>query len=112
MVLALVLQSQSNLLSLLVSRHAGHVKVFISNCMLDIFFLHDRGKWNTLYWVVYMGSLMIGPIVGGSMALNVGWRNFWWFNVALGAVVLLYTIFLFPETKFVFSISFNTLNRN
>ena len=20
----------------------------------DIFFLHDRGKWNTLYWVVYM----------------------------------------------------------
>ncbi|KAF4439593.1 HOL1 substrate-H+ antiporter [Fusarium acutatum] len=65
----------------------------------DIFFLHDRGKWNTLYWVVYMGSLMIGPIVGGSMALNVGWRNFWWFNVALGAVVLIYIIFLFPETK-------------
>jgi MFS family permease len=49
-----------------------------------------------------MGSLMIGPIIGGSMALNVGWRNFWWFNVALGAVVLIYIIFLFPETKFVF----------
>ncbi|KAG9503522.1 hypothetical protein J7337_003473 [Fusarium musae] len=76
----------------------GPVKHFIRQ-ETDIFFLHDRGKWNTLYWVVYMGSLMIGPIIGGSMALHVGWRNFWWFNVALGAVVVIYTIFLFPETK-------------
>jgi MFS family permease len=48
-----------------------------------------------------MGSLMIGPIVSGSVALNVGWRNFWWLNVALGAFVLIYIVFLFPETKFV-----------
>jgi hypothetical protein len=28
----------------------------------DIFFLHDRGFWNTVYWVAYMGSLMVGPV--------------------------------------------------
>ncbi|KAF5706930.1 HOL1 substrate-H+ antiporter [Fusarium mundagurra] len=78
---------------------AGPAESIQPAVIADIFFLHDRGKWNTLYWVVYMGSLMIGPIVGGSMALNVGWRNFWWFNVALGAVVVIYIIFLFPETK-------------
>jgi len=112
MVLALVLQSQSNLPSLLVSHHTKHVKAYTSNCLLDIFFLHDRGKWNTLYWVIYMGSLIFGPIIGGCMALNVGWPNFWWFNVALGAVVVIYIIFLFPETKFVFRIPLNMPSPN
>ena len=34
------------------------------------------------------------------MAAAVGWRNFWWLNTALLGFVALYTIFLFPETKF------------
>jgi len=65
----------------------------------DIFFLHDRGKWNTLYWVVYMGSLMIAPIISGTMAAHVGWRNFWWLNTALLALSLVMVVFMFPETK-------------
>ncbi|KAE9982096.1 hypothetical protein EG328_011199 [Venturia inaequalis] len=66
----------------------------------DIFFLHDRGKWNTLYWVLYMGSLMVGPIISGSMALHVGWRSFWWLNVGLLGLTSLMVAFMFPETKF------------
>jgi MFS family permease len=46
-----------------------------------------------------MGSLMVGPIISGSMALHVGWRNFWWLNVAMAIFIELYIIFLFPETK-------------
>nr|POE97709.1 putative mfs-type transporter [Quercus suber] len=46
-----------------------------------------------------MGSLMIGPIISGSMSLHVGWRNFWWFNTALVGVSTLMVIFMFPETK-------------
>ena len=41
----------------------------------------------------------LGPIIAGSMALHVGWRNFWWFNVGLTGVSLVLVIFLFPETK-------------
>ena len=66
----------------------------------DIFFLHDRGKWNTLYWVVYMGSLMVGPIVSGSMTETVGWRSFWWLNTAFLAFSFLTVVFMFPETRF------------
>ena len=33
------------------------------------------------------------------MATNVGWRNFWWFNVAINIFVFLTVLFLFPETK-------------
>ncbi|KAF2720753.1 MFS general substrate transporter [Polychaeton citri CBS 116435] len=65
----------------------------------DIFFLHDRGFWNTLYWVSYMGGLMVGPIISGSMALHVGWRIFWWFNTGLIGASLLMVVFMFPETK-------------
>ncbi len=65
----------------------------------DLFFLDDRGKWNTLYWVMYMGSLMVSPIIAGPMTENIDFRSFWWLNVALlGATEVL--IFVgYPETK-------------
>ena len=78
---------------------AGPAETIQPAVIADIFFLHDRGKWNTLYWVVYMGSLMVGPIISGSMAENVGWRSFWWLNVGLVAASFLMVLFLFPETK-------------
>ncbi|KAF2862511.1 MFS general substrate transporter [Piedraia hortae CBS 480.64] len=65
----------------------------------DIFFLHDRGFWMTMYWTFYLSSLMIGPILSGSVSLHVGWRNFWWLNTAMIGVSLLMIIFMFPETK-------------
>ncbi|EMD68313.1 hypothetical protein GGP41_001858 [Bipolaris sorokiniana] len=79
---------------------AGPSETTMPEVIADIFFLHDRGKWNTLYWVVYMGSLMIGPIVSGSMAETVGWRDFWWLNTALLAFSFLMCVFAFPETRY------------
>lgn len=38
---------------------AGPSETLQPQVIADIYFLHDRGKWNTLYWVVYMGSLMV-----------------------------------------------------
>jgi hypothetical protein len=38
---------------------AGPAETLMPAIIADIFFLHDRGKWNTLYWVIYMGSLMV-----------------------------------------------------
>lgn len=78
---------------------AGPAETIQPAVIADIFFLHDRGFWNTLYWVVYMGSLMVGPIISGAMSLHVGWRNFWWFNTALIGLSLVMVIFAFPETK-------------
>lgn len=33
------------------------------------------------------------------MASNVGWRNFWWLNVAINVFVFFAVLFCFPETK-------------
>jgi hypothetical protein len=79
---------------------AGPAETIMPEIIADIFFLHDRGKWNTLYWVVYMGSLMVGPIISGSTTETVGWRNFWWFNTGLLGLSFLMVVFMFPETRF------------
>lgn len=79
---------------------AGPAETIMPEVIADIFFLHDRGKWNTLYWVVYMGSLMVGPIVSGSMTEKYSFRSFWWLNTALLATSFLMVVFMFPETRF------------
>jgi MFS family permease len=79
---------------------AGPAEVTMPEVIADIFFLHDRGKWNTLYWVVYMGAIMVGPIVSGSMTETIGWRNFWWLNAALLGLSFLMVVFMFPETRY------------
>ncbi|KAF1931424.1 MFS general substrate transporter [Didymella exigua CBS 183.55] len=79
---------------------AGPAETIMPEVIADIFFLHDRGKWNTLYWVVYMGSLMVGPIVSGSMTEQHGFRSFWWLNTGLLGTSFLMIVFMFPETRF------------
>ncbi|KAF2193679.1 MFS general substrate transporter [Zopfia rhizophila CBS 207.26] len=79
---------------------AGPAETIQPAVIADIFFLHDRGKWNTLYWVAYMGSLMVAPIISGAMAENVGWRSFWWLNTGLLGLSFLMVVFMFPETKY------------
>ncbi|OIW24795.1 MFS general substrate transporter [Coniochaeta ligniaria NRRL 30616] len=66
----------------------------------DIYFLHDRGKWNTMYWVTYTGALIVAPIIAGAMADHSGWPSFWWLNAAMTAVSLIALVFGFPETMF------------
>jgi len=79
---------------------AGPAETMQPAIIADMFFLHSRGTWNTLYWVCYMGSLMVGPIVAGAMSDHVGWRSFWWLNVGLLALTCLMVAFMFPETKY------------
>jgi MFS family permease len=78
---------------------AGPAETIQPAVIADIFFLHDRGFWNTLYWVFYMGSLMVAPIISGSMTQHIGWRSFWWLNSALLALSIIMVLFMFPETK-------------
>jgi hypothetical protein len=89
---------------------AGPAETIMPEIIADVFFLHDRGKWNTLYWVVYMGSLMVGPIVSGAMTGTVGWRSFWWLNAALLGLSFLMVVFMFPETRFLRHLPVNNSN--
>ncbi|KAI1336650.1 major facilitator superfamily domain-containing protein [Xylariaceae sp. FL0016] len=79
---------------------AGPCETLMPQIITDTVFLHDRGKYNTLYFALYFGSLMVGPIISGAMAFNTGWRSFWWFNTALLLACFLLSVFLFPETRY------------
>ncbi|KID85470.1 MFS transporter [Metarhizium guizhouense ARSEF 977] len=77
---------------------AGPAETIQPTVTADLFFLKDRGKWNTLYWVIYMGSLMIAPVVSGSMAQHTGWPSFFWLCSGMTVVSLAMIVFGFPET--------------
>ncbi|KAM0417187.1 hypothetical protein ACHAPT_012824 [Fusarium lateritium] len=79
---------------------AGPGETIQPSVIADIFFLHDRGKWNTMYWVTYTGALMIAPIIAGAVADHTGWPSFWWLNAAMSAFSLIVIAFGFPETMF------------
>jgi len=79
---------------------AGPAETAQPTIIADVIFLHDRGKYQTLYFVFYFGSLMVGPIISGPMAQNLGWRSFWWLNTALLGFTTVLCICIFPETKF------------
>lgn len=78
---------------------AGPAETSQPEIIADVMFLHERGAYNTLYFTFYFGSLMVGPIIAGPMAEAVGWRSFFWLNVGVLGLLLLFQIFLFPETK-------------
>lgn len=79
---------------------AGPCETMTPQIIADIIFLHNRGVYQTIYFSAYFISLMVGPIIAGAMAEHVGWRSFWWWNMALLFFTFLCNLFLFPETRY------------
>ncbi|KAI3400107.1 hypothetical protein diail_4337 [Diaporthe ilicicola] len=79
---------------------AGPCETLMPQVIADVIFLHDRGKYQTLYFSLYFGSLMVGPIISGAMALHTGVESFWWLNTAMLLFTLIVCVFLFPETRY------------
>ena len=78
---------------------AGPAETLQPAVITDIFFLHERGFYQTLYFCFYVGGIMAGPVLAGPMSQYAGWRNYWWLNVAMHAATILACLVLFPETK-------------
>jgi EmrB/QacA subfamily drug resistance transporter len=65
----------------------------------DSFPRRERGKAlgiNTM--AVYMG-LMAGPVIGGILVQNYGWRSIFYVNVPIGILVVALTILKLKETR-------------
>lgn len=79
---------------------AGPCETLMPQVITDIIFLHDRGKYQTLYFSLYFISLMVGPIISGAMAEHTGAPSFWWFNTGMIFFTFLICVFFFPETRY------------
>jgi Major Facilitator Superfamily len=68
--------------------------------ILDIFFLHQRGKAFVCYTLFTLFGTQFGPTVGGFIIENAPWPvQFWWVVGVEGFVVILVLLFL-QETRF------------
>lgn len=67
----------------------------------DIFFIHQRGSANGLYFIAVMSGSFITPLAAGSQAAAQGWRwSYYSLAVALTVLFVVF-LFLFEETKYV-----------
>ncbi len=64
----------------------------------DIFPPAERGKWQGLIIAVFGLTTIIGPILGGWITDNWGWRWVFYVNMPLGAIAILTAGFVLPRT--------------
>ncbi|KAJ5947353.1 hypothetical protein N7466_000368 [Penicillium verhagenii] len=86
-----------NVLSCIVGALA---EVLVQMTVADVFFVHERGLMNTIYfWVMTVGTTL-APLAGGFITLSQGWRWVWWWMVILFGVGFVSFVFFYEETMF------------
>src|ERR1035437_9235957 len=65
----------------------------------DLFSPAERGKYTGMMAGIFGVASVVGPLVGGYLTDNVGWRWVFYVNIPIGIVVLLALFFTFPSLK-------------
>lgn len=64
----------------------------------DIFPPAERGKWTGLITAVFGLATIIGPIIGGAITDNWGWRWVFYVNMPIGAIAIVTAGIVMPRT--------------
>ena len=64
----------------------------------DIFPPAERGKWQGLITSVFGLATIVGPIIGGSITDNWGWRWVFYVNMPIGIIAIVTAGFVLPKT--------------
>ncbi|KAL3463495.1 major facilitator superfamily domain-containing protein [Aspergillus heterothallicus] len=86
-----------NILSCIVGALA---EVIVQMTVADIYFVHERGLMNTIYFWATTVGVSLAPLAGGYITLSQGWRWVWWWMVILFGVGLAAFVFFYEETMF------------
>ena len=60
--------------------------ILATGFIMDLYFLHQRGKAFTVHEVVLLSGATVSPVFGGFIAETKPWRDVFWWLVALIAV--------------------------
>ena len=66
----------------------------------DIFPPSERGKWQGLITAVFGLATIVGPIIGGAITDNWGWRWVFYVNMPVGAIAIVTAGIVMPKTLF------------
>ncbi|KAJ5285933.1 hypothetical protein N7524_001239 [Penicillium chrysogenum] len=86
-----------NILSCIVGALA---EVLVQMTVADIYFVHQRGLANTIYFWFMTVGVTLSPLAGGFITQSQGWRWVWWWMAILFGAGLVVFIFLYEETMF------------
>lgn len=76
-------------------------EAIVQMTIADVFFVHQRGRMNTLYVWVWMLSSYMGSFIAGFVTSGMGWRWVWWWNVIIFGAAIFMVAFGYEETKFI-----------
>jgi MFS family permease len=57
----------------------------------DVVAPRERGRYAVYFSIVWGGSSLLGPILGGIMAQHLGWPSIFWLNLPIGVAALLFS---------------------
>ncbi|KAF5010074.1 hypothetical protein FDECE_3740 [Fusarium decemcellulare] len=67
----------------------------------DLFFVHQRGSANAIYFTAVMVGSFLTPMAAGSQAADQGWRwSYYALSISLTVLFVMFVL-LFEETKFI-----------
>ncbi|KAL4865040.1 hypothetical protein BDV12DRAFT_188460 [Aspergillus spectabilis] len=79
---------------------ASLAESIVQMTIADVFFVHQRGRMNTLYVWVWLLATYLGPLIAGFVGSGQGWRRVWWWNVIIFGVSIFVVFFGYEETKY------------
>ncbi|KAF8998412.1 major facilitator superfamily domain-containing protein [Cyathus striatus] len=68
--------------------------------VVDLFYVHQRGKAMGLFTLMFTNGGHISPIIGGYVAKSMGWRWCFWVGAFLNGVMFIICLVFLPETIF------------
>ncbi|KAJ4258878.1 hypothetical protein NW762_007965 [Fusarium torreyae] len=67
----------------------------------DLFFVHQRGTMNGIYLMMVMIGNYLGPVYGGQVAVNMGWRWACWSCTVFTGIITVFMFFFLEESKYI-----------
>ncbi|KAL9597588.1 MAG: hypothetical protein Q9219_005027 [cf. Caloplaca sp. 3 TL-2023] len=77
---------------------AASVQAVGAGTIADVWQVQERGSAMGIFYLGPLCGPLLAPIIGGALAQRWGWRSTQWFLVLYGSVILVFLVFVLPET--------------
>ena len=85
---------------LLAGMFAAVPTIFGPSYVIDIFFLHQRGKAFISYEIIHLGGVVTGPTIGGFIVESKPWPYTFWWTIAPVGIAMVFVFCFLEETGF------------
>ena len=77
---------------------SASVQAVGAGVIADLWIPKERGRAMGIFFLGPLCGPMFGPIIGGSLTQDLGWRSTQWFLVVYGSFMTVALVFFLPET--------------